>query len=131
LIDALLAFLRLQTDSKDTAWLSLIADCWSIINMGVQDEHAARDDLLSLLSRIFAWGVLIRGVKSPRNLMVFDFSSIEVLFAEQLPNYMVIPSKVRSMAAITLGKLCLVQQDIAWPRVSIFVQQLQTSDDSP
>jgi condensin-2 complex subunit D3 len=130
MIDSILSFLRMQSDDDDI-WHPLIENCCSTINSRVQDDRSDESDLLSIISRIYALGVLTSSIRSARHLMDFDFSGIEVLLAEQLPNHVWIPSKVRSMSAVTLGKLCLQRSDVARSNVSIFVHQLATSSDSP
>jgi condensin-2 complex subunit D3 len=130
MIDSILSFLRMQSDNDDISY-PLIESCCSAINSRVQDDRSDQSDLQGILSQIYALGVLLSSVRSTRHLMDFDFSGIEVLLAEQLPNHVWIPSKVRSISAVTLGKLCLQCSDVARSNVSIFVHQLATSSDSP
>jgi condensin-2 complex subunit D3 len=129
LIAALLLFIRGQISDNEEPWLSLIQEQCEWIRRVVQDELAVGADLTSVLSPIYALGILVNGTKTPKRLMDFDFSGIEVLLSEQMPNQVQIPSAVRSITAITVGKLCLQRPDFARSNVSIFVHQLSASGD--
>jgi hypothetical protein len=131
LIHAMLLLIRVQIGADDDVWLSLITEACQWINDIVQNECAIQQDLMSLLSPIYALGVLVMDTQSPKELLDFDMRGIEILLAEQMPNHVAVPSAVRSMASIALGKLCLQRQDIARSNVSIFVHQLTTSSDAP
>jgi hypothetical protein len=53
-------------------------------------------DFQSLLSSIYALDIVVKGTHSPKALLNFDFRSIELLRAEQIPNRVAMPSAVRS-----------------------------------
>lgn len=95
------------------------------INKFAEEERLSMN--LEIISpALFLLGEVMRDVKSIRN---FDFTGCQLLIAENLPNGVVIPRKVRAIATITLGKLCLVRRDISSSFVAAFAKQLRSSDD--
>jgi condensin-2 complex subunit D3 len=128
-INALLLLLHVQLGDDDKLWISLLQDqCESIMN-AVMNGSAVQEDLFPLCGPLYALACLIQSLRFPTVLENFDFRGIDVLLLDRLPNKVTIPSPVRALAAIVLGRLCLRRLEYARDKISIFVDLLTDSND--
>jgi len=98
----------------------------SKINWAVENQDASTNGLIKLIPALFIIGEIIPYVSSAKD---YDFTGTQLLLSSKLPNGIMIPSSVRSIASITLGKLCLNRRDISSSFVAAFANQLYTSKD--
>jgi condensin-2 complex subunit D3 len=95
------------------------------INEAAGNEKLTQTDLIALVPSIFFVGEVMAHIA---NLADYDFTGLQLFLSEGLPNGVAIPAKVRAIAAIALGKLCLWRRDVATSFVSAFTHQLHQPD---
>lgn len=83
-------------------------------------------DVNLLITKIFAFGEFISISSKVANFDDFDFTGIQLLISNSLPNGTVIPEEVRAISVITLGKLCLAKKDISRNFAAAFANLLSS-----
>ena len=97
------------------------------INSAVTNAKLHQSDLVKMTRQVFLMGELLEHTKSLKNM---DFTGLQLMIAERLPNQVTIPECVRAIAAISLGKLCLFRRDFSSSFVAAFVAQLHDQGNS-
>jgi condensin-2 complex subunit D3 len=93
-------------------------------NRAARDETLTHCDMVSLTSAIFLMGELFRYVG---HLNDYDFTGLQLMISTNLPNKQAIPTEVRTVSTISLGKLCLWRRDMSSSFVAAFAAQLHQS----
>ena len=128
LINNIIQLLYVQIDKSSYIWSELISKCCDLINSISQTESVESRHLSSLLSAIYALGVIIS--KSDKSIVHdFDFTGIELLISSKLPNGTNVPLNIQAISTLTLGKLCIIRKDISTSFVSAFIHQLTSNND--
>ena len=97
------------------------------INSAASNEKLTEHKLRDMIAQIFLMGELFEHSKALKNL---DFTGLQLMIAEKLPNEVKIPEDVRAIATISLGKLCLFRRDFSSSFVAAFVSQLHHEGNS-
>ncbi|KAH0790040.1 condensin-2 complex subunit D3 [Histomonas meleagridis] len=115
-----------QKKSSQKDFVNLLNMSNNRINSVASDQNITRKTLRDLIPTIFLLGELVSYVKA---LGDYDFTGLQLLISEKLPNEIHIPSQVRSNTTISLGKLCLCRRDISSSFVAAFAHQLHHTND--
>ena len=104
--------------------------CCIYINNCTQYSDTNSNDLLDLSTTIFTLGEIIMASKEYKKILYdFDYTGLQILISEKLPNNVEIPSQIRALSTLSLGKLCIMRKDISLSFVSAFVSLLSTDSD--
>jgi hypothetical protein len=82
------------------------------MNSAAQDERLTQSDTVALISSIFLMGKTFRYIQ---NLNDYNFTGLQLMISETIPNNVKIPLEVRAVSTISLGKLCLWRRDSRCP----------------
>ena len=104
--------------------LSQLADK---VNNIVSNQFVTQQNLYHLVPSIFLLGELVPILK--KTIKDYNFAGLQLLIGENLPNNLAIPSRVRSAATISIGKICLKRRDITNSFVAAFAHILHHSKD--
>ena len=96
------------------------------MNIIAEDPQTSTSKLDSIAPALFLLGETLPFIDSIND---YDFTGTQLLMTEELPNGVVIPQRVRAIASITLGKLCLRRRDVSHAFVAAFARQLKSTDD--
>lgn len=125
------AYIRILLSNKDVPEYNIEEFISQIVTKLATEIYSSnlstQDQLVQLIPSIFIIGELIPFLKNVYN---FDFTGLQILIGEKLPNGLVIPSRVRAAATISTGKLCLGRRDITNSFVAVFAHVLHNSTDS-
>ncbi|EAY18226.1 hypothetical protein TVAG_122920 [Trichomonas vaginalis G3] len=124
-IHSLVNICRNISEDISAKFTSLLQQLNERINKFAEDPNTRTDELEQITTGLFLMGEIMKDVPS---IMNFDFTGCQLLISEHLPNETIISSRVRAIATITLGKLCLVRRDISSSFVAAFAKQLRSSD---
>lgn len=105
---------------------SILRQLTNHINESVTSRSLNQEQMINLVPSIFLVGELISFLK---NVYDFDFTGLQILINEKLPNNCNIPPRVRAIATISIGKLCLGRRDITNSFVAAFAHVLHQSSD--
>ena len=126
----LLELYNIQNEDSEATALSLIKYCIDEINKVSENEEGKFDDPKAFAQTVFILGELFKHVNDPKRLTDYDLTGVQILLAEKLPNGVEIPTEVRAIAVITVGKLCIKRKDISTNSVFSFAKLL-SSETAP
>lgn len=128
LVHSCLQIISKSYQSAEGEFLKILEKSNGKINNVLGDEFATKNDLFRLLPIVYMVGELILLVKKVGDL---DFSGLKLLISDYLPNQVNVPTNVRAIATISLGKLCVQRRDISSSFVAAFVAQLHKDEAAP
>ncbi|KAK8838360.1 Condensin-2 complex subunit D3 [Tritrichomonas musculus] len=130
-IHAYILILLKHKDNKNSTIIDEVSQILSKVTTKINNTISSRflnqQELILLVPSIFLVGELISFLK---NVFDFDFTGLQILIGEKLPNNCRIPSRVRAIATVSIGKLCLGRRDITNSFVAAFAHVLHHSSDS-
>ncbi|OHS97391.1 hypothetical protein TRFO_36397 [Tritrichomonas foetus] len=127
LMHSIIQVLHIQDDCE-SLWANLIHSCCTYINECAQHDNTDENDVYGLITTIYTLGELIT-TSNPKILFDYNYIGLQLLISEKLPNNTKIPSQIRALAAISLGKLCIVRKDVSTTFVSAFAHLLTSKAD--
>lgn len=115
-----------SADEEDTT-IELFNIVNNHINQICENPETTSKDLISIIPQLFLLGEYFTILPTTAD---YDTFGAQLLISEKLPNSAIIPPKVRAIASVTLGKICLKRKHHSDKFTSVFSKQL-TERDNP
>lgn len=125
-----LKLFKAQGAGDDTELMNFISICMNKINGVAEDEHGDFTNIKAFSQTVYIVGELISCLNDPKRTNDIDFTGLQLLMSEKLPNGNPIPTLIRTITVTALGKLCLARKDISNAFASAFVHQIMTDTAS-
>lgn len=123
-IHATCLIVKHYSPDPEVVFQNILEKLLNTINATVGNEKMVSKEAEDLVTRLFLVGEVVLLYRVLGN---YDFTGVQLLIADRLPNEVEVPYSVRSIATITLGKMCISRRDFSSSFVSAFATQLYSS----
>lgn len=114
-------------DSCEAEATEIVTTINTRLNNAAGNDQLTQSHMIGFICAIFLMGELFEHCSSLKDM---DFTGIQLMIAEKLPNDVLIPENVRAIAAVSLAKLCLWRRDISSSFVAAFAAQLHVNGNA-